>query len=59
MASTKEADTKWFIMRNVMVHFGVPKVLIPDNGIQFDGKIFRKFCVDLRIEYWNFSLGYP
>ncbi|XP_028125251.1 uncharacterized protein LOC114322185 [Camellia sinensis] len=59
LASLKEADTKWFVMRNVVVRFDIPRVLIADNGTQFEGKIFRKFCADLRIEYRNSSPGYP
>ncbi|XP_028120009.1 uncharacterized protein LOC114317468 [Camellia sinensis] len=59
LASIKEADTKRFVMRNVVVRFGMPRVLITDNGTQFDGKIFRKFCANLRIEYRNSSPGYP
>ena len=41
------------------MRFGIPRVLIADNGTQFDGKIFRKFCANLRIEYRNSSPGYP
>jgi len=32
LASIKEADTKLFVMRNVVVRFGIPRVLIADNG---------------------------
>ena len=30
--------------------FGVPNVLISDNGLQFDSKAFRKYCFDLGIK---------
>ncbi|XP_028121271.1 uncharacterized protein LOC114318561 [Camellia sinensis] len=59
LASIKEVDPKRFVMRNVVVRFGIPRVLIVDNGTQFDGKIFRKFCADLIIEYRNSSPGVP
>ncbi|XP_028078737.1 uncharacterized protein LOC114280559 [Camellia sinensis] len=59
LASIKEADTKRFVLKNVVVRFVIPLVLIADNGTQFDGKVFRKFCADLRIEYRNSSPGYP
>ncbi|XP_028091378.1 uncharacterized protein LOC114291717 [Camellia sinensis] len=59
LASIKEADTKRFVLRNVVVRFDIPRVLIADNGTQFDGKVFRKFCADLRIEYKNSSPRYP
>ncbi|XP_028083700.1 uncharacterized protein K02A2.6-like [Camellia sinensis] len=59
LPSIKETDTKWFMMRTVVVRFGIPRVLIVNNGTQFDRKIFRKFCANLRIKYRNSSLGYP
>ncbi|XP_028123518.1 uncharacterized protein LOC114320656 [Camellia sinensis] len=59
LANIKEVDTRWFVMRNVVVRFSISRVLIADIGTQFDGKIFRKFCTDLRIENRNSSPGYP
>ncbi|XP_028091292.1 uncharacterized protein LOC114291637 [Camellia sinensis] len=59
LESIKQADTKRFVLRSVVVRFGIPRVLIADNGTQFDGKVFRKFCADLRIEYRNSSPAYP
>ncbi|XP_028107977.1 uncharacterized protein LOC114306839 [Camellia sinensis] len=59
LTSIKEADTEQFVMRNVVVCFGIWQILIANNGTQFDGKIFRKFCANLIIEYQNSSLAYP
>ena len=43
-------DVKRFIWKNIITRFGVPNVLISDNGLQFDSKAFRKYCSDMRIK---------
>lgn len=50
---------KRFVWQNVVTRFGVPKILIFDNGTQFDGRLFRGFCEDLKIEFYNSTLAYP
>ncbi|XP_028058191.1 uncharacterized protein LOC114262049 [Camellia sinensis] len=59
LCKIKEADTKRFVWRNVVTRFGIPRVLLFDNGTQFDGKIFRRFCADLKIEFRNSTPAYP
>ncbi|XP_077251934.1 uncharacterized protein LOC143891185 [Tasmannia lanceolata] len=39
--------------------FGIPRVLITDNGKQFDCRNFRKFCSDLKIEQRFTSVAHP
>ena len=43
-------DVKRFIWKNIVTRFGVPNMLISDNGLQFDSKAFRKYCSDLGIK---------
>ena len=59
LASIKEADMKRFIWRNVITRFGIPRALLSDNGAQFDRKVFRKFCSNLKIEFQNSTPVYP
>ena len=33
----------------IVTRFGIPCTLISDNGLQFDSKIFRRYCCDLGI----------
>ena len=33
-----------FVWKNIICHFGIPRVLISDNGCQFDNASFRDFC---------------
>ncbi|XP_028110223.1 uncharacterized protein LOC114308761 [Camellia sinensis] len=50
LANIKEADTKRFVMRNVVVRFGIPRVLIANNGTQFDG-IKAQVLADFVVEF--------
>ncbi|XP_075658866.1 uncharacterized protein LOC142628705 [Castanea sativa] len=43
----------------VMDEFGVPRVLVSDNGRQFDNTPFRDFCKQLGIRNHYFSPSYP
>ena len=43
-------DVKRFIWKNIVTRFGVPNVLISDNGLQFDSKAFRKYYFDICIK---------
>ncbi|XP_028098274.1 uncharacterized protein LOC114297987 [Camellia sinensis] len=35
------------------------QALISNNGTQFDGKLFREFCKELKIEFYNSTPAYP
>ena len=59
LATIKEKDVKKFVWQNVITRFGIPKALISDNGAQFDGKLFRGFCEELKIEFYNSTPAYP
>ena len=50
LANIRNVDVKRFIWKNIVTRFGVPNVLILDNGLQFDSKAFRKYCSDLGIK---------
>ncbi|CAA0816679.1 Unknown protein, partial [Striga hermonthica] len=39
--------------------FGVPKVLVSDNGTQFNGKRIRAWCEDMKIEQHFASIAHP
>ena len=52
-------DTKRFIWKNIVTRFGVPRVLISDNGLQFDSKTFRSYCGELGITNRYSTPAYP
>ncbi|GAA0179068.1 hypothetical protein LIER_29923 [Lithospermum erythrorhizon] len=46
-----------FLWKNITNWYGVPKILVPDNGLQFDAKVIKEMCTKLGIEH-NFALGH-
>ena len=59
LANIRDVDAKRFIWKNIVTRFGVPHVLISDNGLQFDSKMFRKYCGKLRITNMYSTPAYP
>ena len=59
LANIKDMDAKKFIWKNIVTRFGVPHVLILDNGLQFDSKMFRKYCGELGITNRYSTPTYP
>ena len=44
-----EAKIQNFIWKNIVCRFGIPKMIISDNGRQFDSCKFCSFCSNLGI----------
>ena len=59
LANIKDVDVKRFIWKNIVTRFGVPYVLISNNGLQFNSKTFRKYCSNLGIKNRYFTSAYP
>ena len=59
LANIRDVDTKRFIRKNILTRFGVPHVFILDNGLQFDSKMFRRYCSELGITNRYFTPAYP
>ena len=49
LANIRNMDAKRFAWKNIVTWFGIPHTLISDNGLQFDSKVFRRYCCDLGI----------
>uniref|UniRef100_A0A2N9IEJ0 Integrase catalytic domain-containing protein n=1 Tax=Fagus sylvatica TaxID=28930 RepID=A0A2N9IEJ0_FAGSY len=39
-----DVDSKKFIWKNIITRFGIPRVLVSDNGTQFDSGLLKAFC---------------
>ena len=59
LANIRDADAKKFIWRNIVTRFGVPRILISDNGLQFDSKAFKRYCCELGITNRYSTPAYP
>ena len=59
MATITEKNIWSFIWRCIIYRFGIPRVLVSDNGKQFDNDLFRDFCSQLGIRNHYSSLAHP
>ena len=59
LANIRDVDVKRFVWKNIVTRFGVPHMLISDNDLQFDSKIFRKYCGELGITNRYSTPAYP
>ena len=49
-ASIKDRDVTRFIWKNIVYRFGIPRSIVSDNGPQFDSRVYRDFCQELKIK---------
>ena len=59
MANVRDVGVKKFIWKNIIMRFGVPRVLISNNGLLFDSKVFKEYCGNLEITNRYSSRAYP
>ena len=48
-----------FVWKNIVCRFGIPRILISDNGTQFQGKKIMQWCEEMKIEQRFTSIGHP
>ena len=44
LATITEQKMEHFVVKNILNRFSIPRVLVSDNGRQFDMPVFRQFC---------------
>ncbi|KAK3043471.1 hypothetical protein RJ639_002050 [Escallonia herrerae] len=59
LATIMASKCEEFFWKNVVCRFRVPKILIIDNGKQFDNSNFRSFCEGLSICLYFTSVAHP
>ena len=59
LAKITQQNVKNFIWKSIVCRFGVPRVLVSDNGRQFDNSPFRDFCEQLGINNHYSSPSHP
>ena len=59
LATITEKNIQSFVWKAVICRFGIPRVLVSDNGKQFDNPRFRQFSQELGIHNHYSSPGHP
>ena len=59
LATITEKNIRSFVWRCIICRFGIPRVLVSDNGKQFDNESFQDFCSQLGIRNHYSSPAYP
>ncbi|KAK3031752.1 hypothetical protein RJ639_036632 [Escallonia herrerae] len=59
LATISKKKCEDFFWRAVVCLFGIPRVLVTDNGKQFDNPTFWTFCANLTIEQRFTSMTHP
>ena len=59
LSNIRDVNIKRFVWKNIVTRFGIPHILVSDNGFQFDSKTFRRYCCELGIKNRYLTLTYP
>ena len=59
LATIIEQKIHKFIWRSIICRFGIPRVLVSENGRQFDNPKFKDLCVELGIKNYYSSPAHP
>ena len=59
LATIIEKKMEIFVVRNILSRFSIPRVLVSDNGRQFNTPIFKQFCVSYGISNHYSSPEHP
>ena len=59
LATITEKSIRTFVWRKIIYRYGIPRVLVSDNGKQFDNSAFRDFCSGLGIKNHYSSPAHP
>ena len=58
-SSIKDRDVTRFIWKNIVWRFGIKRSIVSDNGPQFDSRVYRNFCQELKIKNLYSTPRYP
>ena len=59
LATITEKSICTFVWRNIICRYGIPRVLVSDNGKQFNNNAFKNFYSELGIKNHYSSLVHP
>ena len=59
LATITERNIRNFVWKNIGCYFRIPRVLVSNNGNQFNNEAFQDFCQQLSIKNHYSLLAYP
>ena len=59
LATITKKNIRSFVWRNIIYRYGIPRVLVSDNGKQFNNSAFRDFYLELGIKNHYSSPTHP
>ncbi|XP_022880798.1 uncharacterized protein LOC111398075 [Olea europaea var. sylvestris] len=59
LATITTTKIQGFVWKNIICRFGIPRVIITDNGKQFDNHSFRAFCTSYHIDHRLTLVAHP
>ena len=59
LATIMEKSIRTFVWRKIICRYGIPRVLVSNNGKQFDNNAFKDFCSELGIKNHYSSPAHP
>ena len=59
LATIIEKNIRSFFWRNIIYRYRIPRILLSDNGKQFDNDSFRDFCSQLGMKNYYSSPAHP
>ena len=59
LATITKKNVRNFVWKNIICRYGILRVLVSDNGKQFDNDVFRDFCSQLGIKNHYSSPAHP
>ena len=59
LATITEKNIRNFVWRNIVCRYRIPRILVFDNGRQFENNAFSDFCSELSIKNHYSSPAHP
>ncbi|GJV43181.1 reverse transcriptase domain-containing protein [Tanacetum coccineum] len=59
LVSITGKDVKKFVWENIVCRFGLPRIIVTDNGTQFVNNPFKGWCESLNIKQMNTAVTHP
>ena len=59
LSTITEKNVRSFVWKNIICKYGIIRVLVSENGKQFDNDAFRDFCSQLEIKNHYSSPAHP